>query len=173
MRRPVFALVAMSAAVGAFLVGPLGVGHAQAQSTAADPRAAFVAEADRICAQSAVRLEATLATYEKRKIDGFGTKGSRRAAPDAVAKYVQTVAVPELNNQFAALSRLRPPTEDVATFRRALASARAALRVINAKPSRVAYGDPFQDAHQLFRAAGLAVCGSADRPTESNGTKKG
>ena len=158
--------------IAGFALVLTGARSASAQSTAADPRAAFIAEADRVCAQSAQRLEATLAQFETRKIDGFGTKGSRRAAPKDVATYVTKIAAPELASQFASLSRLRPPAEDAAAFTRAVAAANAALKEIKARPDRVAYGDPFKEAHVLFRAAGLSVCGSPDRPTESSGDTK-
>ena len=132
----------------------------------------LITDGDRICTETALKIESQLAAYETVKISGFRQKKGHRALPAKAEAFVRQVGIPENLKALAQLSALTPPSEDVGTFKDLIAGARTALNGLAKGQVDVVSGNLMVDTAKKFKAFGFSQCGSNRRPSESSSTKK-
>ncbi len=116
-------------------------------------KADFVKQANGICAKGNEEIEAGA-----RKLFA-GSKG--RPSKAAIAKFVGSTAIPEIQKQVDALKKLDPPEGDEGKVKQITDAADAGLAKVKANPlsaTREGPKDPFAKADKLAGDYGLEAC---------------
>jgi hypothetical protein len=152
--------VAVFAATAASIVAtsPAATGA----SAVSGPRAAFIADADRVCAEAHANLLRQARAYEKHKLSrasGAGTKNRTVAKPVEVGSFATEVAIPEIEATLKRLRLLRPPAADRALYAELLGQLSTALARVKKAPQAASWEDPFAAVDEQLRDFGFQVCG--------------
>ena len=115
----------------------------------------YIAEADKLCAASNVKLLA-----ESRKIEtesARSTRGGRLkkvdiALPDAVSKFAVAVAVPELEKLSASLRDIPSPRDEEKTIDTLLDQFDAGIAAVKKDPKSAIFSDQLKASSKAFKA---------------------
>ena len=156
--RPRFAVAAVVAvlAAAAFAVG---CGDGGADTSAADARADFIAEADQICTEASARINAEAEPLQQRA-------GSKVATGTEVTDFFKQVTIPELERMYKQIGELTPPPGDEDQIEAILDAGEQAISAGKENPKSLAKpigeGNPFEEANGLAQDYGFAVCGGGN-----------
>ncbi len=115
----------------------------------------YIAEADKLCAASNVKLlnEAKKIETEKaRSTRGGRLKKVDIAMPDAVAAFTSEVAVPELTRLSASLRAIPSPRGDEKTLDTLLDQFDAGIATLKKDPKSAIFRDPLKESSKAFKA---------------------
>ena len=115
----------------------------------------YIAEADKLCAASNVKLLA-----ESKKIETEKARSTRSgrlkkvdiALPAAVEKFTATIAVPELEKLSASLRDIPSPRGAETTIDTLLSQFDAGIAVIKKDPKSAIFSDPLKASSKAFKA---------------------
>ncbi len=128
----------------------------------------YIAEADKLCAASNVKLldeSKKIETEKARSTRGGRLKKVDIALPDAVAKYTATIAVPELEKLSASLRDIPSPRGDEKTIDTLLDQFDAGIAAVKKDPKSAIFSDPLKASSKAFKAvrfgenAKFSACG--------------
>ncbi len=115
----------------------------------------YIAEADKLCAASNVKLltEAKKIETEKARSTRRGRLKKVNIAPvDAVEKFTATIAVPELEKLSASLREIPSPRGEEKTITTLLDQFDAGIAVVKRNPRSASFSDPLKDSSKAFKA---------------------
>ena len=137
----------------------------------------YIAEADKLCAASNVKLlaESTKIETEKARSTRSGRlKKVDIALPAAVEKFTAKIAVPELEKLSASLRDIPSPRGEEKTINTLLSQFDAGIAVIKKDPKSAIFSDPLKASSKAFKAirfgetVKFSACGvHIDRSTDS------
>lgn len=138
----------------ACLLGGVTVGPASAQKLPKD-LGEYIAEADKFCASTNVKLLAESKKIETEK--ARSTRGGRLkkvdiAMPEAVAKFTTTIAVPELVKLSTNLRSIPSPRGNEKEIDTLLDQFDAGIAMIKKDPTSVIFTDPLKASSKAFKA---------------------
>lgn len=115
----------------------------------------YIAEADKLCAASNLKLLA-----ESKKIETQKARSTRRgrlkkvniAMPAAVEKFTATIAVPELEKLSASLRDIPSPRGEEKTIDTLLSQFDAGIAVVKKNPRSAIFSDPLKESSKAFKA---------------------
>lgn len=115
----------------------------------------YIAEADKLCAASNVKLLAEAKKIETEK--ARSTRGGRLkkvdiAMPDAVTSFTAEVAVPELTRLSASLRAIPSPRGDEKMIDTLLDQFDAGITTLKKDPKAAIFKDPLKDSSKAFKA---------------------
>ena len=115
----------------------------------------YIAEADKLCAASNVKLLAASKRIETEK--ALSTRSGRLkkvdvALPGAVEKFTATIAVPELEKLSASLRDIPSPRGAETTIDTLLSQFDAGIAVVKRDPKSAVFSDPLKASSKAFRA---------------------
>ncbi len=115
----------------------------------------YIAEADKLCAASNVKLLAEARKIETEK--AISTRGGRLkkvdiALPDAVVKFTAGVAVPELQKLSALLREIPSPRGDEKAIDTLLDQFDAGIAAVKKDPKSAIFSDPLKASSKAFKA---------------------
>lgn len=145
-----FVTIALAGGVGlATIAGPVA-----AQRLPKD-LGEYIAEADKLCAASNVKLLAESKKIETEK--ARSTRGGRLkkvdiAMPDAVSAFTAGVAVPELTRLSASLRAIPSSRGDEKTIDALLDQFDAGIAVLKKDPKTAIFKDPLKESSKAFKA---------------------
>jgi hypothetical protein len=131
--------------------GATGASGATGAADASPEKAAFLKEADAICAAGDKEIDA-----EANEVFGSGEPSAKEQSD-----FVENTVIPSIQEQLDQLSELDPPAEDADEFDGIVDDAQSALDELESDPSSLTSGsDPFADVNQRAQDFGLTACGS-------------
>ena len=115
----------------------------------------YIAQADKLCAASNIKLLAESKKIETEK--ARSTRGGRLkkvdiALPDAVTKFTITIAVPELEKLSARLRDIPSPRGEEKTIDTLLSQFDAGIAAVKKDPKSAAFSDPLKESSKAFKA---------------------
>ncbi len=115
----------------------------------------YIAEADKLCAVSNVKLlteSKKIETEKARSTRGGRLKKVDIALPEAVAKFTDAIAVPELEKLSASLRDIPSPRGDEKTISTLLDQFDAGIAAVKKDPKSVIFSDPLKASSKAFKA---------------------
>lgn len=151
------------AVAAAALLATAGCGSSGDDSTGDDARAAFIAEADELCTQSA---KSTSSAVDKRlKNLDLGESGISNEQLEAI---FTEITLPASERLFEKIGDLSPPPDDEEEIDAIVKAGTEAVKESEADPEKLAVpigaGTPFDEVNRLEQKYGFEVCGAADDP---------
>lgn len=128
----------------------------------------YIAEADKLCAASNVKLLAAakkIETESARSTRGGRLKKVDIALPEGVAKFTAQVAVPQLEKLSASLRDIPSPRGDEKTITTLLDQFDAGIAAVKKDPKSAIFSDPLKASSKAFKAirfgenAKFSACG--------------
>ena len=115
----------------------------------------YIAEADKLCAVSNVKL-----LTESKKIETEKARSTRRgrlkkvniALPAAVEEFTATIAVPELEKLSASLRNIPSPRGEEKNITALLDRFDAGIAVVKKDPKSAIFSDPLKESSKAFKA---------------------
>ena len=128
----------------------------------------YIAEADKVCAASNVKLLAEskkIETERARSTRGGRLKKVDIALPDAVLRFTVAIAVPELEKLSARLRDIPSPRDEEKTIDTLLDQFDAGIAAVKKDPKSAIFSDPLKASSKAFKAirfgenAKFSACG--------------
>lgn len=136
-----------------------GCGGGSDSTTSADPKAAFIASADQICADAGARIN-------ERSQALLDEHGSDVATGAFVVRIFTEITIPELQKMFDRMAALDPPPGAEEQVDEIIAAGNEALRKARAHPKLLAkpagQGNPFDEVNGLEQDFGFEFCGGGN-----------
>lgn len=153
--RPRFAAVAVAALAAA----AIAVGCGGDDEATADARADYIAQADKICAETSARVDAELKRRQQRV-------GTDVATGKEVVEFYEEVTIPELERMYKQIGELTPPPGEEDQIEAILDAGEEAISAGKENPKNLAKpagdGNPFDEVNGLEQDYGFKVCGGGD-----------